>query len=805
MEIYKDKNRSISERVEDLLSRMTLQQKVAQLQCTMLMSDPDQGLQGFPEGIGEVTGTTSIGKTIEANAELAKRVQDIIRAKNDLGIPVLLHSEALTGLMAAGATVFPSAIGLGATWNPDTVEKMTNIIRKQMLAVGVRQALSPVMDVARDPRWGRIGETYGEDPTLCSAMSVAFTKGLQGDELKNGIVATGKHFLGYGFCEGGLNMSSNPIPPRELREVYAKPFQAAITEGGLKSIMNSYGTIDGEMVIKSKHILTDLLRQEMGFDGLVVSDYMSIKRACDLKASPDPKWAGIEALQAGLDIELPFPYGYTQTLIEAVNEGIIDESLIDCSVRRILKTKFELGLFEDPYPRVDLIAESYENKAATAHSLKAARESIVLLKNDGILPLNKDIKNIAVIGPHGNSLRLLFGCYTYPAMLEMMLTETMSEMAGTLDMAGSDLETNKVGDTQSLPPFFEGSNVRQEPPIVEETIKKLYGAITPTILDSIKAKCPDANVEYERGCDVAGTNRGGFAAAIAAAKRADVVILVLGGKYGWGNTCTIGEGIDSDRIGLPGVQEELAKAIFETGTPAIFVHMDARPLSSEYIAKNYPAIIENWFPGITGGSALADVLFGDYNPAGRLPVTVARNAGQIPIYARHRKGDSYDEVKGMVMNMYAEGSKQPLFYFGEGKSYTQFEYSNLKVDKKVKADGIINLSCEVTNIGGRDGEEVVQIYVRDEVASMLRPSKELAGFKRVALKVGETKTVHFSMRADQFAFLDVDMNWIVEAGTMTVMVGGSSEDIRLSDTFEIENTAYVVGKDRGFFARAKVE
>jgi len=380
----------------------------------------------------------------------------------------------------------------------------------------------------------------------------------------------------------------------------------------------------------------------------------------------------------------------------------------------------------------------------------------------------------------------------------MAMGGSMTEMAGTM-------EGFAAADATPKSPLFEGSRVRSEAPVVTETIKAMFSQKTPTILASIKAKCPDAEVVYEKGCDIAGTNREGFDSAITAAKSADVVILTLGGKYGWGSNCTTGEGIDTDDIGLTGVQEELAKLIFETGTPCVMVHMDAKPLSSEFIAENFSAILENWFPGDTGGEALADVLFGDYNPAGRLPVTAARNAGQIPIYAMHRHGNSYRKIKTMILNDYVDGSKLPLFYFGEGKSYTTFVYSNLQLDKKIKADGTVHLSCDVMNAGDKDGEEVVQIYVRDELASMLRPNKELAGFARVVLKAGQTRKIHFYIRADQFAFLDVDMKWIVEAGEMSIQVGASSEDIRLEDKFEIENTAYIDGKNRGFFAKTKVD
>jgi beta-glucosidase len=807
MDAIKVNANSSIETFDNLIAHMTLEQKIAQLQCCLVFEKGlDKLLGNFPNGVGAISALGG-ASTPQGNADFMDKVQSLIMEKNDLHIPALSHAEALTGLVSIGATSFPSAIGLGATWDPEAVEKMADIIREQMLAIGVRQALSPVMDVARDPRWGRIGETYGEDPTLCAAMSVAFTRGLQGKNLKDGVIVTGKHFLGYAFSEGGLNQSSNPIPPRELREVYAKPFQAAITEAHLQSMMNSYGTIDGEMVIKSKHILSDLLRDEMGFEGLVVSDYMSVKRAVDMGASENPATAGIESLQAGLDVELPFPYGYTGALIAAVQEGKLDVATVDQALRRVLTAKFKLGLFDNPFARRETLADVYDTQKARAHSLKLAHESIILLKNEGILPLSKETKKIAVIGPHADSLRLLFGGYSHVAMLDVGLSGAYADMMVGLDIGGGEDDPfgGLLGAKVDLPPFYEGSKIRQQPAIVEDTLKMMIGHKTPTILAAIKAKCPNAEVIYERGCDIAGNNRSGFAAASAAAKSADVVILTLGGKFGTGNNSTIGEAVDSTEIGLPGIQEEFAKLIIERGTPTVLVHMDARPLSSEFIAAHYPAILENWFPGETGGEALADVLFGDYNPAGRLAATAARAVGQIPVYAMHRNGDSYRKRGDGHVNKYVEESALPLFYFGQGLSYTTFEYSNLGLDKKVKAGGTVHLSVDVKNTGTRDGEEVVQVYVRDEKASMLRPGLELAGFKRVGLKAGETRKIHFQMKADQFAFLDVDMKWIVEAGKMTVKVGSSSEDIRLSDTFEIEDTAFIVGKNRGFFARTMVD
>jgi beta-glucosidase len=787
-------NFDIKKQAQEMLAKMTPPQKVAQLQCMFVGSFiPKEILYRFPNGIGALALMIGTGGK-EVNAKDGAEQQDIV-IKN-CGIPVLRHVEALTGVLASDTTIFPAAIGMGATWNPGLVEKMADIARKQMVSIGIRHALSPVMDVARDPRWGRVGETYGEDPTLCAALSVAFTKGLQSDDLQNGAAATGKHFLGYGMSQGGLNMAANSIGARELREVYAKPFQAAITEANLATVMNSYGTVDNDLVVGSKNIMTDLLRDEMGFDGTMVADYMSIDRMIDLKLSENPCSAAIRALEAGLDVEFPKPFGYTDALLAAVEEGRLDIKYVDRAVLRILELKIKLGLIESPYGKAEWLDDAYNTKLTRPFSLQAARESAVLLKNDGLLPLSKNTKKIAVIGPHADSLRLLFGCYTFPAQLDRDMSGSMSDMPG-MSAAGG-----QRGENPNQMPYFQSCSVRGTAPIIEETIRGIYADRTPTILVAIKAKCPDAEIVYAKGCDVAGTDQSGFGEAKEAAESADVAVVILGGKYGWGTNCTTGEGIDCDNIGLPGVQEELARTIIESGVPTVIVHMDSKPLSSEYIAEHSNAVLEYWFPGETGGTALADILFGDYNPSGKLPMTAARNAGQIPIHSGTQNGSGYFPGDGMVISKYAEGTKEPLYYFGEGKSYTTFEYSGLTVDERVAADGIVNVSVDITNTGNVYGEEIVQVYVSDELASMIRPAQELAGFYRVKLATGETKRVIFQMRSSQFAFLDLQMKWLVEAGTMTVKVGSSSHNIRLTGSFGITDSKYIDGKNRGFYAKA---
>ena len=787
---------NVKERAHEIVGKLSDEQKLAQVIGMFSGSGaqiPPEILYRFPNGLGEISfipGTDSK----EKNAQRAKKENEIMRQQGQL--PVIRHNEALTGQMTADSTVFPSAIGLGATFDPAKVEQMADRIRRQMVAEGTRHALSPVMDVARDPRWGRVGETYGEDPTLCAALSVAFTKGLQSENLEEGVMATGKHFLGYSMSEGGLNMAANPIPYRELREVYAKPFQAAITEGKLASVMNSYGSIDGDLVIASEDILTKLLREEMGFDGLVVSDYMSINKMVDLKQSESPETAGLEALKAGLDLELPMPYGYTDKMLALLKDDKDGQDALNRAAEHVIAAKIRLGLLEDDQPKEEWMEEAYDRKVTEPLSHRLAQESIVLLKNEGLLPLQKDLKKIVVIGPHADSVRLLFGCYTFPAAFDRDISGSMSDMPGMQANA-------RQGENPYQMPYFEESTIRQTAPYIEEYLRDHYKGKTYTILEAIQNILPECEVRYAKGCDVAGTDRSGFEEALALAEWADIVIVTAGGKYGWGTSCTTGEGVDCARIGLPGVQKELALQIVKTNAKAVLVHMDSKPLCDEEIAEIYPAILENWFPGDTGGIALAEVLFGEYNPAGRLPMTAARNEGQIPIYASQRRGSGYHPGEGMTIAKYAEDEKTPLYAFGHGLSYTEFAYADLRVTDEVSSDGTVEVTVKTKNVGNCDGEEVVQLYVTDESASMIRPMQELAGFYRVALKKGEEKQICFKMRADQFAFLDKKYQWIVEAGVMQVKVGASSADIRQTATFRITDTAVIDPKHRGFYAVAE--
>lgn len=779
---------------EQILKEMTLEQKIAQMQCAMALGSSITPQQ-CPNGVGEA----AVLPVFMNKEQLADAIEESAKkiAEHANGVPPLMHVETLTGVSIAEAMVFPSAIGLGATFDVEMVEQVAEVIHDQARAVGYHQALAPVLDVCRDPRWGRIGETYGEDPTLNSMLGMAYVKALQGKE-GDKLCATGKHFLGYGMSSGGINMASCVIPMREIREVYAKPFQAAITEGGLMSVMNSYGTIDGEMVIGSKKILTNLLRDEMEFDGIVVSDYASIEHLADHRLATDLADAGRQALCAGLDVECPQPVGYrTELLREAVKNGTLDETLIDRAALRVLKVKERMGLLENFAPD-RLRMETFADPKSFEISYRAAQKSIVLLKNDGILPLEKKKQKIAVIGPHADNIRLLFGGYTFAAGTDMMIGGTLADQAG---MEASVEQMAGAFDIQKDVEKYLESSVEKDNPAAIQAVEASY-PYTKTILQAICEKVPEAEVSYARGCDVAGYDKSGFEEAIQAAKNADVVILTLGAKYGWGGSCTIGEGIDSDYIGVMGVQEELASKLMDTGKPVVIVHMDGRPLSSVKLAGKANAILEIWFPGTSGGLALADVLFGDYNPAGRLPVTAPRSTGQIPIYSGQYTGNSYYSSKCPNSSCrYVDSTMEPLYYFGQGLSYTQFAYSSLQIDHpEVTSDSTVTISCKVKNIGARAGEEVVQLYVSDLCASMLRPYQEFAGCVRVFLEAGEEKTVRFTARADQFSFVGKDDKWIVEAGDMEVAIGGSSNNLPLRGNFRITDTACIRPAKRGFCA-----
>lgn len=806
---YLDSSLSAQERADDLLRRMSIEEKMGQIVGYM----PDKGSiekleQDYPQGAGEVV-MLFAGEleNKESVVDKVTRIQDKIMALSDHGIPAIFHLETLAGALLPEATSFPPGIGQASTWNPALQKELAKVIRNQARAVGVSHAFAPVLDIARDPRFGRQGETYGEDPALAAAMGTAYVSGLQNDgNLKEGVLACAKHFVGYHMTQGGIHAAATPIPPRMLREVYAKPFQAAITLANMKSIMNTYSSIDGEPVVGSHKYLTEFLRMEMGFDGMIVSDYTSIAELQTRHMVAETRTdAGELSLKAGMDVELPSKDCFNDELMQRMRDGKVDMEILDQAVRRVLIAKFELGLFENPYPMSsDAVERIYADPNNNEISLEAARQSIVLLKNNGVLPLQKNPKKkIAVIGHHAASTRSLFGGYSYTSLFDAMLN-VGNTMAGVDFEEISNLGASEFGVAKNHY-TYPGSIVQVESAKTEELVRKHYPTCT-HLLEQMILECPNAEVTYAYGYAYAGNDTSMHDEALAVAAQADVVLLTLGGKHGWGMFCTTGEGIDSTNIGLPECQESFIRKLAALKKPAVAVHFDGRPISSDAADQHLDAIIEAWNPGQYGAKAVTDILFGDYNPAGRLPVSVAYNAGQVPLFYNHDHGSSYHVGTINEYTSYLDCPREPRYYFGHGLSYTSFGYSNMTVSKEAygPTEQVI-VTIDITNTGEVFGEEVVQLYIRDKYASMVRPVQELAGFVRVPLQPNETRTVQFRMDLSQIAFLDASMKWKIEAGEIEVMVGASSHDIRAKGSFRICSDLFIDGSTRGFYASASIQ
>jgi beta-glucosidase len=759
-DLYLDAGAAVDDRVDDLVHRMTLDEKVAQLGGVWVTDlvgpdgvDERRVRSRLHDGIGHVTRIgASTGLLPVESARVFNEIQRLAIDSNRLGIPVVVHEESVAGLCARGATVFPQAIGLAATWDPELIESVAGVIREQMMAVGARQTLAPVLDIARDPRWGRVEETYGEDPVLSGALGTAYVRGLQTSDLRDGVICTGKHFLGYGLPEGGMNHAPAQLGPRELREVYAEPFAAAIRDAGLASVMNAYCSVDGLPCAGSAAILTGLLRDELGFDGLVVADYFAVSRLiAHHHTAPDRAAAAVQALAAGLDLELPALDCYGE-LARAVEEGAVEAALVDRAVGRVLATKFRLGLFEAPFADEGRAATVFETDAQRALARRAAARSLVLVRNEGgLLPLEL-LGRIAVIGPLADDVRGLQGDYHYPAHIEGVYER---------DSTGSTpFELPETGGAFSPGPYYTDHVT----PLA--ALRHLAGQ--------------EASVDYERGCAIDGDDRSGFDAAVALARDADVAIVCVGGRSGLMQRSTVGEARDASDLSLTGLQNQLIEAAVATGTPTVVVIIGGRVFALPWIAENVPAVLMAWLPGEEGGNAIADVLCGVTNPSGRLPVTMPRAVGQVPIHAGHRFGGGHSQFWGD----YTDGPTSALFTFGHGLSYTTFAYDRLHIRPGTTRDDT-EIEVTITNTGGHAGEEVVQLYVTDEVASVARPRRRLIGFGRVDLQPGESQTVKFTVHPSRLAFYDPDMRFVCEPGQFTFAVGASWKDIRRFFTVKV--------------------
>ncbi|KQR52833.1 beta-glucosidase [Leifsonia sp. Leaf336] len=788
-----------ADRAELLLAELTLDEKMAQVSCYFPTDITDTGdfAQRFPHGIGEVACLEArSARTLDEVTAFQHRIQSEAITGSRLGIPAIFHMEGLCGAYLPGATSFPSGLARGASWDVDLECEIAEIVGRQERALGITHTLAPVLDVSRDPRMGRHGESYGEDPTLAAALGVAAVRGLQrADPEGRRTEAVAKHFIGSHHTEGGIHGAHCDIPDRLLQEVYGKPFQAAISEAGLLGIMPSYNSVAGQPVSASAHLLTTLLREQMSFRGLVVSDYGAIGNLHEVQhvASSLPE-AGLAALRAGLDVELHVPQGFGPELREWFADGRADVALLDRAVRAVLTAKFRMGLFEHPFApdskdRDARFTAAYDGQV----SLQSARESLVLLRNDGVLPVTRSARRIAVIGCHAASARFFFGGYTHYSMAEGKLA-VHSSMAG---LTGND-------EDRAIAATVPGTTIEaSDGPEYEELLQQQKPDIR-TLLEELRARLPEVQITWSYGYPIAGADDSGHAEAIAAAREADLVLLTLGGKHGTASIASMGEGIDATSINLPPSQEELIRKLADLDVPLVGVHLDGRPISSDAADAHLSALIEAWSPAESGAEAIVDVLTGLFNPSGRLPVSVAHNAGQVPVYYAHPYGSSWHQGASIGFAEYVDAPHTPRYAFGHGLTYTSFEYSDLKLSRReVAPSGSVEVQFTLTNSGERAGTEVVQLYVRDRYASLSRPVLELSGFRRVSLEPGESADVTFSLALSQLAFLDADLRWRVEAGDIDVFIGASSEDVRLADVLTITSDHWIDGSSRVFYAASR--
>jgi beta-glucosidase len=763
-ELYKIASLPIEVRVDDLISRMTLDEKLAQLGCVWITDIMDQ--DGFscdiaksicPHGVGEITrisGSTAL--LPRESARIMNHVQKYMVEDTRLGIPVLVHEEGTGGFLARGATIFPQALALAATFDTTLVEEVAGVVRDQMISVGARHALAPVLDIARDPRWGRVEETFGEDPYLVGTMGTAYVRGLQTGDLTKGVLATGKHFIAHGLSEGGRNHAPVHVGLRELYDVYAEPFGMAISQAGLAAVMNSYSSVDGLPCAASPSILQNLLRDMLGFDGIVVADYFSISLLMDYHhVAADKEEAAIRAINAGMDMELPATDCFGDPLKIAIQEGKVKEETIELAVRRILSLKIRLGLFESPYVNEDTVNINFETDVQRSLAHRSAAASVVLLKNNGILPIRTTIKKIAVVGPAADDERLLQGDYHYPAHQQIVYDNLSESVMSDSWNGGANLSMlpRSYGEWQPGPYFTRH--------------------ITP--LEGIKSFLEGGvEVSYAKGCDITGEYED-INTAVAAVKAADIAVVVVGGRSGLALGCTVGEARDATDLSLTGYQEQLVKEVCQTGVPTIVIVMSGRVHTLTQIAESAAALLQAWPLGEEGGRALADVLFGRLNPSGRLPVSFPRSVGQVPVYLGHLSGGS----TSMFYGSYTDNQTTPLFPFGHGLSYTTFSYGDFFVSA-TDTTSPVYIHLSVSNTGDIFGEEVVQCYMRDVAASVARPEKQLVAYAKVGIEPGEACSIDFEIPVSELAFTDEFLSRVVEPGLVKFFIGKSSEDIILS-------------------------
>jgi len=751
---YQNPSLSLESRIADLLSRMTLEEKIAQMSMFKLkdLESDDNGIlteesmeRHFGEGgLGFLKNAFIRAKDMATSSEVADHY---LRTKTRLGIPAIQIAECLHGYMIFGATIFPQAIAQGSTWNPDLIRRMSETIAMEAAMTGVDQALTPLFDLARDPRYGRVEECYGEDPYHVAEMGKAFVIGMQGDPgitknyiPDNHLICTAKHFVGYSTPVAGINLGPNEIGLRSLRGLHLYPFKKAVTEANIYSVMPSYNEVDGIPLHANPFLLRDVLRKEFGFKGYVISDYGAVRMLESLhRVSENKEETALLALKAGVDLEAPRPYAYPE-LKKLVEEGKIDIELIDEAVKHILTVKFKAGLFDKPYTAPKDIFKLIHTEEAVSLAREIAEEGAVLLKNENnLLPLDiSRLKSIAVIGP--NADRVQYGDYSC----------TKDRLSGVTILEG---------------------------------IKNIAG-------NKLK-------VNYAEGCGITDRDTTGFKEAIKCVIQSDIVVLVIGGtsriisdigsgKDMPGDYPICGEGFDRAELTPPGVQAQLIKAICKTGKPVILVMVNGRAYNIAWEKGHIPAILEAWYPGEQGGNAIARILFGEVNPSGKLTVSFPQSVGHVPVFYNYKPSGRGNYHRPGTLNApgrdYVFSSTDPLFPFGFGLSYTQFEYSGLEINQKeLSGTDTIKISLKIKNIGEVAGKEVIQVYINDKVSSVTTPVKVLKGFKKVGIAPGETAKVNFSIPCKELGLWDRNMDYVIEPGEFEVMVGASAEDIRLED------------------------
>ncbi|MBR2685207.1 MAG: glycoside hydrolase family 3 C-terminal domain-containing protein [Erysipelotrichaceae bacterium] len=765
-----------SQRVLDLLAKMTLEEKANQLSCVLPAMATVKGVFSrekaeavMPNGIGRFTQyATPFLKGAKQAAEAHNELQKYIIEK--CGVPVIIQNESSTGLVATGATIFPIPLSLASTMDPILANRMGQVLTKEGRAIGAKVMMSPVADVARDSRWGRVGETFGEDPMVCARFSAEEAKGIQGDDYTKNCAALAKHWVAYGVSEGGVNCATINIGKKEVFEVYVTPFAAAIKEADMQGAMVTYSDIDGRPMSVNDEWTRKVLRDDLGFNGALVCDGMSIPRVIETQGIfKDREELAAAALKAGVDADTMFTTVYNH-IPDGVRNGVIDEKDLDDCVLRILQQKEEFGLLDDPYVDPEKAEEAFHDPASEELSKEIAEKSITLLKNSGVLPLKKDTKKIALIGPFAQRMSYMFGAYAYPCMISgflgSILDSSKNKMEGFSDMVSQMFDVESLKEKLYRDPSLDYQDN------LNLWLKEDYGM--KTLDEAMREEFAQSEIVTHFGPHNNSENwKEEIEEATKVAKDSDVILLTLGEITGFGPDATSGEGTNNPDLTLPGYQNELLRACAKLGKPVVLVLFNGRPLILKEANELCDAIVEAWYPGVYAGEAVSKVLSGANNPGGTLPVSFPQISSQCPLYYGHLTGSGYTNIKQKPDPTVL----QPLYPFGYGLSYTSFRMGGLSADSEVETGKSFTVSCEVENTGERKGDVTVQIYTHSKCPTIIRPIKELRAFKRVSLKAGEKKTVTFTLDTRNFGYFNWKNEFVIEARPQEIFLCSDSSTI----------------------------